>query len=402
MTTKLISALLAATAMHIAHAADSSGNNRFALDLYQRLAAAEPQANLFFSPYSISTALAMTYAGARGQTATEMAATLHFGKPQAEVPGAFAALEERLDAIGKGGKVTLHTANSLWFQQSFQFRKEFVETGRKSFNAEIAGADFAKDAEGARGRINKWVADKTADKIPELLKPGVLNSMTRLVLCNAIYFKGDWARQFSANATSPQDFFVTLDRKVQAPLMSQKMKVRCATRAGFSMVELPYQGGDLAMVVLLPEAKDGLQALESKAEGKLDDSSGLAAWLAALDRVREFDVVVQLPKFKLNSQFNLNNHLSALGMPAAFTPRADFSGMNGARDLFLSAVVHQAVVEVNEQGTEAAAATAVGVALSAMPPPPKVFRADHPFLFLIREKQSGAILFLGRVTDPTR
>src|SRR5215471_3308859 len=195
MITKFLSTLLAATGMHIANAADLSGNTRFAFDLYQQLAAQDPHANLFFSPYSISTALAMTYTGARGQTATEMAATLHCDQPQAEVPAAFAALEQRLAEIGKGGKVTLHTANSLWYQQDYQFRKEFLDTGRTSFNAEIAGLDFAKDAEGARMRINKWVAGKTVDKITDLLKPGVLDSMTRLVLCNAIYFKGDWARQ---------------------------------------------------------------------------------------------------------------------------------------------------------------------------------------------------------------
>lgn len=374
-----------------------AGNTTFALNLYQQLAAADPQANLFFSPYSISTALGMTYMGARGQTATEMAATLHFGKPQTEVPADFAALEQRLAAIAKGGKVVLNTANSLWHQQGDHFREEFLEVGRKSFGAEVAGVDFAKDTEGARVKINRWVAGKTADKIPELLERDSLDRSTRLVLCNAIYFKGDWARQFSAKATQPADFFVTPEQKSTVPMMSQKLKLRHAVLDGFSLLELPYQGGDLAMVVLLPEAKDGLQALEGKLSG-----INLPAWLASLDQAREAEAVVQIPKFKLSSAFGLGKPLAALGMPSAFNRAADFSGMDGTRELYISAVVHQAVVEVNEQGTEAAAATAVVIARKSAPIATPIFRADHPFLFLIREKQTGNILFLGRMMNPTK
>jgi serpin B len=341
----------------------------------------------------------MTYTGARSQTATEMAATLHLDKPQGEVPANYAALEQRLAAIGKGGKVKLHTANSLWYQRDYPFRKEFLEIGRKSFSAELAGVDFAKDTEGSRVRINKWVAGKTADKIPELLQTGVLDASTRLVLCNAIYFKGDWAKQFDTKATRPADFFVTPDKTVQVPMMSQKLKVRHAARDELSLVELPYQGGDLSLVVLLPDTKDGLKSLESRLTG-----ANLVAWLGELNQARETDVLVELPKFKLSSQFGLKPALSALGMPTAFRSGADFSGMDGSRDLFISAVVHQAVVEVNEQGTEAAAATAVTISLTSFqePRPVPVFRADHPFLFLIREKQSGSILFLGRMLNPEK
>jgi serpin B len=399
MKSILIYSMLAAAGMQAAQAAALPENTPFALDLYQQLATKDAQANLFFSPYSISTALAMTYTGARGQTATEMAATLHLKGGQSEVPANFATLEDRLAAVGKGGKVTLHTANSLWYQKDYQFRPEFLDAGRKSFHAELAGVDFAKDAEGARGRINRWVAGKTADKIPELLQPGVLDSLTRLVLCNAVYFKGDWARQFDAKATRPADFFVTPDLRVKVPLMSQKMKVRYAVREGLSLVELPYQGGDLDMVVLLPDAQDGLKSLENRL-----GEEGLSAWLGELDRGRQTDVVVQLPKFKLSAQFGLKPALAAMGMPTAFTTSADFSGIDGSRNLLISAVVHQAVVEVNEAGTEAAAATAVGISLTSieLPRPTPVFRADHPFLFLIREKQSGTILFLGRMLNPEK
>lgn len=402
MKYKFLSVLLTATAIQASHAADLPGNSLFALDLYQRLAEDDPQANLFFSPYSILTALAMTYTGACGQTATEMAAVLHFNRPQAEVPTVFAALEQRLAAIGKSRKVTLHTANSLWYQQDYKFRQEFLNVGRKSFNAELAGLDFAKDTEDARLKINKWIAGKTADKIPHLLKPGILDPLTALVLCNAIYFKGDWANQFKGKATQPADFFVTPGHKIQVPMMSQKMKVRHAALDGCRMVELPYQGGDLAMVVFLPEAKDGLKSLESRIGGTTLSLSSLPDWMAKLDKVREEDVVVQLPKFKLSTQFGLKKHLSAMGMPTAFIPNCDFSGMDGTHDLFISAVVHQAVVEVNEQGTKAAAATAVGMAGLSVQLQAPIFRADHPFIFLIRENQTGSILFLGRVVNPTK
>lgn len=373
----------------------SEGNVGFAVNLYQDVISGDE--NLFFSPYSLSSALAMTYTGARGETATEMAATLHFNLPAAELPSAFAALDQRLVAIGKEKKVALNLANSLWLQRGYHFRKEFLETGRKSFGAELAEVDFARDTEGARVRINKWVAGQTADKIPELLGRKVLTPLTTLVLCNAIYFKGDWATQFVPKATQPAEFFVTPEQTVQVPMMSRKLEVRHAARDSFSMVELPYQGGDLSMVVLLPEAKDGLRTLESQ----LRDTN-LLAWLGELDKARSTEVVVQLPKFKLSSRFDLAAKLPAMGMPTAFGAGADFSGMDGTRNLVISAVVHQAVVEVNEQGTEAAAATAVVVSRKSAPRPAAVFRADHPFIFLIREKQTGSILFLGRVINPTK
>lgn len=372
----------------------SESNSAFAVDLYQRVKSGDE--NLFFSPYSLSSALAMTYTGARGQTATEMAKTLHLNGPATDLPSAFTALEQRLSAIGKEKKVTLSTANSLWLQRGYHFQKAFLETGRKSFGAELAEVDFATDTEGARNRINKWVAGKTADKIPELLKPRVLDASTTLVLCNAIYFKGDWAKQFDTKATHPADFFVTPGHPVRAQMMSQKAKLRSASLDGFTAFELRYQGGALSMVVLLPEAKDGLDALEAKLDG-----AALASWLTKLDQVPEAEAIVQLPKFKLSSRLDLAQTLSAMGMPLAFDGRADFSGMDGTRNLFISGVVHQAVVEVNERGTEAAAATAVVMTRKAAQRVP-MFQADHPFIFLIRENQTGNVLFLGRVVDPTK
>jgi serpin B len=404
MLTRIFALFLAAVGIASAqlpipssHPAFTAGNIAFAIDLYLRLGADASNANLFFSPYGISTVLAMTYTGARGHTAKEMADTLHWDFPQAEIPADCAALGRRFTAIGKGGKVILNTANSLWYQQDYHFMAEFIETGRAAFGAELAPVDFKRDAEGARQQINRWVAAKTAGKIRELLKPGSLDPMSRMVLCNAIYFKGDWARQFASNATHTADFYVTRDKKVPTRLMSQKIKLRSASLDGFSAFELPYQGSDLSMIILLPEEKDGLKSLETRLSG-----TNLTVWLAQLDRSDELEATVLVPKFKLSSQFGLSKTLSAMGMPSSFNGNADFSGMDGTKNLIISAMVHQAVVEVNEQGTEAAAATAGVMAMKAARPRTREFRADHPFLFLIRENQTGSLLFLGRLMDPSK
>jgi serpin B len=394
----LATALLAVRASAGDQPKPADANTAFALDLYQRLASSPPRANLFYSPYSISTALAMTYCGARGQTAQEMATTLHFDHAQAEVPAAFSALEQHLAAIGKEGKVTLYTANSLWYQKDYHFLPEFLETGRKAFGAEITGVNFEDQAEAARLQINQWVAGKTANKITDLLSPGILPPRTRIVLCNAIYFKGNWARQFQEKATRPGNFFLTPDQKVKVPMMSQRTGVRAVNPGGFHVLELPYQGGDLSMVILLPEAKDGLEALEKGLNG-----TNFLSWMTKLDGARPMEADVEMPKFKMSAQFGLAQTLGAMGMPSAFDKRADFSGMDGTHKLFISAVVHEAVVEVNEQGTEAAAATAVvGVMKVMAPPPVPVFRMDHPFIFLIRDRQTGSILFLGRMINPAK
>ncbi|MBP7828039.1 MAG: serpin family protein [Verrucomicrobia bacterium] len=373
-----------------------AGNTAFALDLYHRLAVQE--GNLFFSPHSLSTALAMTHAGARGETERDLAALLHFTLPSDQVPGAFGALDRRLGEISKQKQVRLSVANSLWGQRDQPFTDQFLAVTRQHFGAQIGLVDFVGAAERARQKINTWVARKTGDKIQNLLAPGAVGPTTRLVLGNAIYFKGDWARPFDRSATAPADFFVTPTRSVQAPLMYLKTKIRGQSFDGFSAFELPYQGETLSMIVLLPEARDGLAALEATLT-----ANHLHNWLAALDAARPEEAMVYLPKFKLEWKSDLKPTLAALSRGVAFDARqADFSGMTGNRDLFISAVIHQAVVEVNEQGTEAAAATGVVVALTDLPPPPRVFRADHPFIFLIREKSSGSVLFLGRVVDPTR
>ena len=372
----------------------AADGNAFAFDLHARLRAAEP-GNLFFSPQSISTALAMTYAGARGDTATEMARTLHFSLPQDRLAAAYAQLLAALHGSGAQRPYTLSVANRLWGQRGAAFLEPFLTAMRTGYGAEMGLVDFVNQAEAARGEINGWVRKETADKITDLIPPGVLGPATRLVLANAIYFRGDWARQFEKSATQDQPFHVTRDRTVTAPLMFGKIPAGYAARAdgGLKVLELPYKGDEVSMLVLLPDAPDGLPALEAKLK-----TDTYRAWTT--DLVRR-DVLVYLPRFSVESRFALAPTLGAMGMPLAFTDRADFSGMDGKRDLFLSAVVHKARVDVDERGTEAAAATGVAIRTLAVQQEPPAFRADHPFLFVIRHNPTGAILFLGRVVDPT-
>ena len=370
-----------------------AGNTAFALDLYARLKSAD--GNLFFSPYSISTCLAMTYSGARGSTASQMARTLHFGANQNQLASAFSELQRQLSKAEKKKGIELNVANGLWAQQDHPFLPAFLDAAAKAYQANLAQVDFRTRAEPAREAINEWVSKQTRGKITDLLQPGVVDQATRLVLVNAIYFKGTWARQFSQHNTANAPFSVTAQRSVQAPLMNLTAEFRYAEVEGLQLLELPYAGDDLAMVVLLPRATDGLASLEAQL-----DEQALASWLA---RTHSQKANVLLPKFKLTAQFSLGQTLAALGMTEAFSSNADFSGMDGERDLYLSAVVHKAFVDVNEEGTEAAAATgAVMHSLALIRPLPiPIFRADHPFLFLIRDTNSGSILFLARVVDPT-
>jgi serpin B len=374
-------------------AAVVKGNNGFAFDLYAQLRS--QAGNLFLSPYSVSTALAMTYAGARGQTAEQMAKVLRFPLDQARLHPAFAAVIREVNGAGKPRAYELHVANALWGQQGFGFLPGFLKLTRDNYAAGLHQVDFAGHTEAARRTINAWVEKQTKDKIKELFKPGLLNGLTRLVLTNAIYFKGLWQAAFPKKNTAPGDFLLTAGGRVRVPLMHQEHELLYHDGGTFQMLELPYKGGELSMVVLLPKKTDGLAALE-----KALTEDRLAA---GLSRLRPHQVDVTLPSFKVTAEFGLNQTLAAMGMRDAFVPRvADFSGMNGKRNLFIQAVVHKAFVDVNEEGTEAAAATgvAVGVCSYTPPPPRAVFRADHPFVYLIRDHRTGSILFVGRLTNP--
>lgn len=367
-----------------------TGNTEFALALYQALRT--KPGNLFFSPYSISTALAMTYAGARGRTALEMAHALRFRLPPEALHPAFSQLNARLSDIGQKGHVRLKVANALWPHLAYPFLKPFLALTRHYYDTQITPVDYG-DAEAARGIINAWVEEKTEQKIKNLIPEGVLNALTRLVLVNAIYFKGIWASQFDQNRTDDAPFWVSPHGQVQAPLMQQQTEFRYGEVDGLQILELPYVGEDLSMILLLPAEIDGLAALEARLT-----SSNLAKWTQKL-WARE--VQVFLPRFKMTYSVSLRETLQAMGMVVAFdATKADFSGMDGTDQLYISAVLHKAFVAVNEEGTEAAAATTVVVEARSAPLPPPIFRADHPFLFMIRENSTGAVLFLSRVANP--
>jgi serpin B len=371
-------------------------NSAFACDLYRKLATGEE--NLMFSPYSISTVMAMTYAGARGNTATEMASTLRFSLDQPHLHPAFAGIEASLDGVTKDGSIRLSVANSLWPQKGYPFLRHYNSLIKKRYGVSIHAVDFEQAAEDARTQINGWAEDQTEGRIKDLIAPGILNSLTRLVLANAVYFKGKWANEFMPKYTRDVPFHVTADRIVQAPMMTQKLTCQYASHPSLDIVALPYRGDGMAMVVLLPKEVDGLRQLE----GELT-AEALDGWL---DPLVEQKVLVSLPRFKVTSMLRLEDALRSLGMVDAFDPsRADFSGIDGRTAwLFISAVLQKAFVEVNEEGTEAAAATAVVATLGVPPagPPPAVFWADHPFLFLIRETSTGSILFMGKLSDPTK
>jgi serpin B len=370
-----------------------AGNTAFAFDLYTQLRSEEENQgkNLFLSPYSISTALAMTYGGARGNTASQMAKALHFDLPQEMLHPVFAEMEKGLNAVQQKGQVKLAVANSLWPQKDNKFLPAYLELCQKNYGVTITPLDFVEATEPARMTINTWVEDKTNKKIQELLKPGILTVLTRLVLVNAIYFKGNWASQFDKQLTETKPFHVSTNETVNASLMHMRHEFRYAETPDLQLLELQYAGNDLSMLVLLPRKVDGLAELE-----KSLNQTNYAAWTKVL---RSREVQLALPKFKTTSEFSLKGTLSALGMTDAFRYGiADFSGMDGTKELFISAVVHKAFVDVNEEGTEAAAATAVVMTKSV----PTFFRADHPFLFLIRDNHTGSILFLGRIEDPTK
>jgi serpin B len=363
------------------------GNTAFALDLYAELKAA--RGNLFFSPYSISTALAVTYAGARGNTAEQMAATLHFPAEPKRLHDGFASLQAGLAAIQEHGRVELRAANSLWPQMDYVLLKEFVSLAEDTYGARVAPVDYRYPS-AASEVINAWVEDETAGKITDLVTPSVLGSLTVLVLANAIYFKGAWASEFDPASTKDIPFWVTPEDARDVPMMAQQRRFRYGETESLQVLELPYVGGSVSMVVLLPKERDGLAQLESALTG-----DNLARWTSHL-RARK--IPVYLPRLKMSQSFRLENALTSMGMGDAFGA-ADFSGMDGSKGLFISAALHKAYLDLDEEGTEAAAATAVVVSRS-MGPRPLTFRADHPFVFLIRENSTGSILFLGRVANP--
>jgi serpin B len=384
-----------------------TANNEFALDLYRQLGSGG--GNLFYSPYSIHKVLAMTYAGARGDTAAEMARVLHLNLGQERQHQAYRELRQRLNASAVGTlasinpfrsqrDVQLYLSACLWAQRGYGFQKSYLSLVQDCYGAGLQEVDF-RAGDAARKTINGWVDHQTNHKIPELFGRDALGINTRLVLTTAIYFKGDWVHAFPKNGTEDEPFWATAKEKVRVPMMHQAGTFGYCADSQVQVLRLPYVGQKLALLVVLPRKQDGLVDLE-----KMLTAEKLGTWLG---QMREQQVDVSLPRFKLDEEFALKDALQALGMSKAFAPgKADFRGMNGGREeLFIDSVVHKAFIELNEEGAEAAAATGVTMqALSASMGPGTpvipVFRADHPFVFAIYDVRTGVVLFLGRVARP--
>lgn len=372
-------------------------NSVFAFDLYQRLAAGP--GNLFFSPHSLSLALAMTYAGAAGETARQMAETLHFRLPGHELHAAFNALDRYLAGRGAEGGFDLRIVNAVWGQRGHDFLPSFLDALAEHYGAGVRAADFRGAAEEARVAINGWVEEQTEDRIRDLVPPGAIDGLTRLVLTNAVYFKAAWVYPFEEGLTRPGVFRLLDGGEVETPMMHALEELGYARGNGWQAVDLPYEGGELSMVILLPDAG---RFREFEAGLDAERVSGMLAGLWGAQ------VALAMPKFEFDSQFALPGTLKALGMADAFDPRrADFSGMDGrscrAGDdacLRIADVVHKAFVSVDEAGTEVAAATAVMMATESAPPERVDVTIDRPFLFLIRDRATEAILFLGRLVQP--
>jgi serpin B len=370
-----------------------AGNNQFAWELYQKVKAAPENRgrNIFFSPYSLRTALAMTYAGSRSNTERQMARTLHFTLPQAGIHRAFSALNQQVIS-GNAKQYQLNCANVLWGQRDYHFETAFTKLVNQYYNGGMQTVDYIAQPQAAVNIINQWVERQTASKIKNLLTRDDIDSLTRLILTNAIYFKGNWEAQFKPEMTKPAPFVTAAAKTVNAPMMRQKGRFRYAEDAGTQILELPYAGKDLAMLLVLP--KDNRDQFEAGLT-----TTRIQGWRG---RLTEQKVEIIIPKFKFATRYYLDQLLPKLGMSDAFSEtKADFSGITGKRDLHIDHVIHQAVIDVNEEGSEAAAATAVVMGIKSMSFNP-VFQADHPFIFAIIHQPTGSVLFLGRVADPTQ
>ncbi len=371
------------------------GNNRFAIDLYKEVCEMSDGDNVFFSPFSISSALGMTYTGAEEQTAAEMAEVLHFSLPVNLINSAFRSITESLTSATSNGPdsgepFTLAISSGLWVDNDFQLLDSFVENMSRYYDAAVENVDFSGDPEGARERINSWVAEKTNDKIMNLIPEGSIAADTRTVLTNAVYFKASWNSPFDAHFTSDQPFTLA-DRSVtRVPMMAQEEHFNFAQTEQWSAIEMRYSGGDASMLIILPTGD--LQEFE----GSFD----LEMLGEIRDNLSSRNVAVSMPVFEFTRSMSLSSVLQSLGMETAFGSEADFSGFTGNRDLYISDVVHKAFVKVDEEGTEAAAATAVVMNMLSMPETPVRMNINRPFIFLVQDNSTGSIVFMGRVMNP--
>lgn len=391
----MLPALLAATPTADQEAAKriATGNNAFAFDLFSELAS-DSNENIFISPFSISTALAMTYAGAQNETAKTMARTMHFGEQSPAWHMDYGRYIKQIE-LGSGKGVSLRTANRLWGDLMFKPTMEYLDMSKTAYGSAMKRLDFRHQAEASREVINHWVERETENKIQDLLPQGAVNPLTRLVLTNAIYFKGDWAQAFDGKRTKDRAFTKADGSKVTVPFMQQTSRFAYAERDYYQMLRLPYKGNKQSMIVVLPNSGKQLPKLtESLQLSDLEEMYGTGSQ----------EVEVYLPKFKMTLPLKLSSSLKAMGMELCFSDQADYSGISKQEGLKISEVIHKAFIEVDEVGTEAAAATAVVMQAtsSAMQERsmPKVFNANRPFLFYIVDDATGSILFMGRLMNP--
>jgi serpin B len=389
----LIVFLIGGTVKTNASLPDSStvkNNNLFALELFNKLA--YEKENMFFSPFSISTAMAMTYAGAKGNTKREISKVMHFDSNQNNLNKRFSMILKYFNNLNTPGSFSIYSANSLWSQNGYFFSKAYINTIKKCYYAAIQTLDFKKDAENSRKIINKWVEQKTFNKITDLLKPNILNELTRLVLVNAIYFYGSWDKKFDEAQTKQMEFYIEKDKVVKASFMFSNDKYDYLENDKVQLIEIPYAGKKASMMIMLPKNPDNFNSLINLFKG--DNYNRI------LGKLSQQKVKIYLPKFSITSEFDLNETLKKMGILEAFSMNADFSGMTGKKDLMIDKVIHKAFIDVSEKGTEAAAATAVVIREKTAPAKEIIFKADHPFFFLIKETKTGQILFAGKVYNP--
>jgi serpin B len=373
------------------------GNSAFALTLYQHLSK-QTDTNLFYSPYSLSLALAMAYAGARGETEEEIAQVLHFIPSQERLHPAFNALDLELAKRGEDAKekddqgFRLSIVNAIWGQAGYEFLPEFLDLLAQNYGAGMRLLDFVKDAEAARKIINSWVAEETGERIKDLIPAGMLNVYTRLVLTNAIYFNAAWSDPFEASRTRDGAFTKLDGTIVHHPMISQSATYGYYQGQGYQAVELLYEGEELSLVILLPDA--GTFA-------DFESNFSTEHLMTIAEQLDYVEVVLTMPKFTIESGFSLVDVLGIMGMPTAFSEAADFSGIDATQDLFISNITHKAFISVDEAGTEAAAATAITFELVSAPIVQVKVNVDRPFIFLIRDIQTNTVLFIGRVLNPT-
>jgi serpin B len=370
----------------------ANNNNIFAFKLYNELKAEKPDQNLFFSPFSISSALAMTYAGARGETEKQMSQAMNFSLEQNIFHNNLGALMDEIES-DSSRNIQLSIANSLWAQKDYKFLDSYFNLVKANYRSELKNVDFIKETEKTRNEINNWVEQKTKNKIKELIKEKDIDSDTRLVLVNAIYFKDEWAKTFDSLATTIKSFYLNSTDTIHVYMMHKTENIKYYENSNTQVVEIPYKENKLSMIIFLPKEEDKFKITENSLNNGL--------YTQIIDSLKIANVDLSLPKFTATFDFKLNDALIKLGMPVAFGGGSDFSGMTGNKDLYISKVIHKSFINVTEAGTEAAAATAVIMRkISSLIKYFKIFNVDHPFIFLIKDNATGSILFLGKILNP--